>query len=79
MQQRFHDTIHVFVVVIDKHKRPLRGGGGGGEGRIFSKIRHWFVEYRGFVYEFGKAGDQELDINNPNYKYGPGGEKVVDE
>ena len=45
----------------------------------WSKINHWFVEYRGFVYEFGSGGDQELDVNDPNYKYGPGREKVVKE
>ena len=34
---------------------------------------HWFVEYRGFVYEFGSSyGTHELDVNDPNYKYGPG-------
>lgn len=46
---------------------------------IFSRVLHWFVEYRGFVYEFGNYGYQELDINDPNYKYGPGREKVVAE
>ena len=46
---------------------------------IFSMTRHWFVQYRGFVYEFGEAGYQELDMNDPNYKYGPGREKVFDE
>ena len=39
--------------------------------------KHWFVEYRGFGYEFGSYGFQELDVNDPNYKYGPGGVKVV--
>ena len=40
---------------------------------------HWFVEYRGFVYEFGLTyGTHELDVNDPNYKYGPG-EKVLSE
>jgi len=41
--------------------------------------KHWFVECRGFVYEFGVAAYQELDINDPNYKCGPGRERVVDE
>lgn len=41
---------------------------------------HWFVEYRGFVYEFGSSyGTHELDVNDPNYKYGPGGEKILSE
>lgn len=44
-----------------------------------SAINHWFVEYRGFVYEFGNGGDQELDVNDPNYKYGPGRVKVVNQ
>ena len=41
---------------------------------------HWFVEYRGFVYEFGSSyGTHELDVNDPNYKYDPGGEKIRSE
>lgn len=31
--------------------------------------KHSFVQYRGFVYEFGTYGLQELDINDPDYKY----------
>jgi len=31
--------------------------------------KHSFIQYRGFTYEFGKYGVQELDINDPNYKY----------
>ena len=51
----------------------------GRKKRAIEDYKHWFVEYRGFVYEFGKSyGFQELDVNDPNYKYGPGGEKVVD-
>lgn len=47
---------------------------------IFSyELKHWFVEYRGFAYEFGTYGIQELDVNDPNYKYGPGREKVHSE
>ncbi|XP_031558405.1 uncharacterized protein LOC116294865 [Actinia tenebrosa] len=42
-------------------------------------FNHWFLEYRGFAYEFGTYGAQELDVNDPNYKYGPGREKVVQE
>ena len=34
------------------------------------EINHWFVEYRGFAYEFGRCyGVQELDLNDPKYKY----------
>ena len=44
--------------------------------RSVEDIKHWYLQYRGFVYEFGKPyGVQELDINDPNYKYGPGGTK----
>ena len=45
--------------------------------RVSAEPFHWFVEYRGFVYEFGGYGFQELDINDPNYKYGPKGKKIV--
>ena len=54
-----------------RKKSPLKG--------LLKLADHWFVEYRGFVYEFGSAGYQELDINDPNYKYGPGREKVTAE
>lgn len=38
------------------------------------EFNHWFVEYRGFAYEFGKCfGVQELDVNDPKYKYGKPG------
>ena len=47
--------------------------------RAVENLNHWFVQYRGFVYEYGDAGYQELDINDPDYKYGPGGVKVVAE
>ena len=47
--------------------------------RSISDTKHWFVEYRGFVYEFGSYGLQELDVNDPNYKYGPGRGKVSSE
>ena len=48
--------------------------------RSVEDTKHWFVEYRGFVYEFGISyGLQELDVNDPNYKYGPGRVKVVSE
>jgi len=34
------------------------------------RFSHSFVQYRGFVYEFGRCyGTQELDVNDPNYKY----------
>lgn len=40
----------------------------GGLGEF--QISHWLVEYRGFVYEFGKPyGFQELDVNDPYHKY----------
>ena len=42
------------------------------------ELNHWFVCYRGFVYEFGKTyGLQELDVSDPNHKYGPNGNKKV--
>lgn len=40
-------------------------------------LSYWFVEYCGFVYEFGLLyGIYEFDVNDFNYKYGLGGEKV---
>ena len=45
--------------------------------RRSSELLHWFVEYRGFVYEFGAYGFQELDVNDPKYKYRPGGKKII--
>lgn len=43
------------------------------------ELSHWFVEYRGFIYEFGESyGFQELDMNDPeNIKYGPRGRVKV--
>lgn len=36
---------------------------------------HWFVEYRGFAYEFGPSNEvEELDMNK-DYKYRPDGGK----
>ncbi|XP_078349231.1 uncharacterized protein LOC144634206 [Oculina patagonica] len=38
---------------------------------------HWFVEYRGFAYEFGPSDEvEELDMNE-DYKYGPDGGKII--
>ena len=55
-----------------KKESPLPSSSSSRKKRnVVSWLNHWFVEYRGFVYEFGAAGFQELDINDPNYKYGP--------
>ena len=62
-----------------KKKSNLRFFSSRRKKRQLEDLKHWFVEYRGFVYEFGKAGYQELDVNDPKYKYGPGRVKVVDE
>ena len=35
-----------------------------------SELKHWFVENRGFAYEFAPTVFQELDVNDPKYKYG---------
>ena len=62
-----------------KKKSPILSSGSKRK-RSISDTKHWFVEYRGFVYEFGGTyGLQELDVNDPNYKYGPGREKVSSE
>ena len=62
-----------------RKESPITSGSSSRKKRSVSNLKHWFVEYRGFVYEFGKAGFQQLDINDPNYKYGPGREKVLKE
>ena len=65
-----------------KKTSPLPSSGSSSKKKrsILEKVSHWFVEYRGFVYEFGATyGFHELDVNDPNYKYGPGGEKVLSE
>ena len=65
-----------------KKKAPLPSSGSSSERKrsVSLSPSHWFVEYRGFVYEFGLSyGTHELDVNDPNYKYGPGGEKVLSE
>lgn len=42
------------------------------------EFKHHFIQYRGFTYEFGSTYPaQALDIADPTYKYGPGGEKVT--
>ncbi len=56
-----------------KKKSPLSSGSSSKRGL---ELNHWFVQYRGFAYEFGSYLFQELDVNDPNYKYGPGREKV---
>ena len=62
-----------------KKRAPLISGPSRRKKR-FPDPKHWFVEYRGFVYEYGGSyGLQELDVNDPNYKYGPGREKVGSE
>ena len=65
-----------------KKKAPLPSSGSSSKRKRSVSISpsHWFVEFRGFVYEFGSSyGTHELDVNDPNYKYGPGGEKVLSE
>jgi len=63
-----------------KKKAPLPSSGSSSKRKRSILRKHWFVEYRGFVYEFGSSyGTHELDTNDPNYKYGPGGEKIVSE
>jgi len=62
-----------------KKEAPFSSSSSSRKKRDLFNFNHWFVEYRGFVYEFGSYGFQELDINDPNYKYGPGREKVVDQ
>ena len=62
-----------------RKKSPLSSGSSSRKKRSVEDSKHWFVECRGFVYEFGSYGFQELDVNDPNYKYGPGGEKVLSE
>ena len=63
-----------------KKTSPLSSSGSSSKKKRSLSLRHWFVEYRGFVYEFGRSyGSQELDVNDPNYKYGPGREKVLSE
>lgn len=47
--------------------------------RSVSDVYHWAVMYRGFTYEFGISyGIQELDINDPNYKYFRRGLRSID-
>ena len=61
-----------------KKRSPLLSKGSSSKKKRSLDLTHWFVEYRGFVYEFGKSyGSHELDVNDPNYKYGPGREKVL--
>ena len=61
-----------------KKTAPLLSSGSSSKKKRSLHPTHWFVEYRGFVYEFGKSyGSHELDVNDPNYKYGPGREKVL--
>ena len=60
-----------------KKKSPILSSSSNRKKRSVEDLKHWFVEYRGFVYEFGSYGFQELDVNDPNYKYGPGREEVV--
>ncbi|XP_078349555.1 uncharacterized protein LOC144634478 [Oculina patagonica] len=69
------------MYVYYKKTTPLPSSGSSSKRKrsVWDTARHWFVEYRGFVYEFGTYGFQELDINDPNYKYGPGREKVSSE
>ena len=63
-----------------KKKSPLSSLSSSSKKRSIEDFKHWFVQYRGFVYEFGKSyGVQELDVNDPNYKYGSGKVKVVSE
>ena len=64
-----------------KKMSPLSSSGSSSRKKrsVLDKVYHWFVEYRGFAYEFGTYGWQELDVNDPNYKYGPGREKVKSE
>ncbi|XP_031558403.1 uncharacterized protein LOC116294863 [Actinia tenebrosa] len=64
-----------------KKQSPLLSSGSSKSKRLVKgwNFKHWFLEYRGFAYEFGTYGHQELDVNDPNYKYGPGREKVVKE
>lgn len=35
------------------------------------KREHEFIQYRGFAYEFANVGHQQLDLNDPDYKYDP--------
>jgi len=51
-----------------KKESPLPSSSSSRKKRSVSNLKHWFVEYRGYVYEFDAAGYQELDINDPNYK-----------
>ena len=62
-----------------RKKAKLKNSSSSRKKRSVEDFKHWFVEYRGFVYEFGPYGFQELDVNDPNYKYGPGREKVESE
>lgn len=63
-----------------KKKAPLPSSGSSSKKKRSLDLSHWFVEYRGFVYEFGASyGTHELDVNDPNYKYGPRGEKILSE
>ena len=62
-----------------RKKAQLSSSSSSRKKRFLIDTSHWFVEYRGFVYEFGSYGFQELDVNDPNYKYGPGREKVDSE
>lgn len=65
-----------------KKRSPVLCSGSSQKKRSLEDVYHCFVEYRGFVCEFGSLknypdGAHELDINDPQYKYGPGGTKVL--
>ena len=62
-----------------KKKSLLSSVSSSSKKRSIQDGKHWLVEYRGFVYEFGSYGLQELDVNDPNYKYGPGRVEVLSE